>query len=100
MPCLAAGCAGQLACLAGQASRWRPVPLHAVSRIPQTLPYSRLCPQTAIMAVADLYQRYGDALLPATDVGGAAKPLTSLLAQVGRARAGCRQGARLAGLPR
>lgn len=39
-------------------------------------------PQTAIMAVADLYQRFGDALLPATDVGGAAKPLTSMLAQV------------------
>ena len=38
--------------------------------------------QTAIMAVADLYQSYGDALLPHTDVGGQAKPLTSLLAQV------------------
>lgn len=34
------------------------------------------------MAVADLYQSYGDALLPHTDVGGQAKPLTSLLAQV------------------
>lgn len=43
--------------------------------------------QTAIMAVADLYQGYGDALLPHTDVGGQAKPLTSLLAQV-RCRAG------------
>lgn len=40
--------------------------------------------QTAIMAVADLFQQYGDALLPHTDVGGQAKPLTSLLAQVRR----------------
>ncbi|KAI7837337.1 hypothetical protein COHA_008852 [Chlorella ohadii] len=42
---------------------------------------SSLC-KTAIMAVADLYQSYGDALLPHTDVGGQAKPLTSLLAQI------------------
>ena len=44
-----------------------------------------LNPQTAIMAVADLYLSYGDTLLPLTDVGGQAKPLTSLLAQVGQA---------------
>ena len=41
------------------------------------------CPlQTAIMAAAELYLSYGDALLPHTDVGGQAKPLTSLLAQL------------------
>ena len=45
-------------------------------------PCSPLPLQTAIMAVADLYLSYGDALLPHTDVGGQAKPLTSLLAQV------------------
>ncbi len=53
------------------------------------LPSAFLCCfklQTAIMAVADLYQSYGDALLPHTDVGGQAKPLTSLLAQVGCGR--------------
>ncbi len=38
--------------------------------------------QTAIMATADLYLTYGDALLPLTDVGGQAKPMTSMLAQV------------------
>ena len=47
----------------------------------------RLCycfaaPQTAIMAVADLYLTFGAALLPHTDVGGQLKPLSSLLAQV------------------
>ena len=41
-----------------------------------------LLAQTAIMAVCDLYEEYGEALLPLTDVGGQAKPLTSLLAQV------------------
>jgi hypothetical protein len=34
------------------------------------------------MAVADLYTAYGDALLPYTDVGGALRPATSLLAQL------------------
>lgn len=38
--------------------------------------------QTAIMAVADLYITFGDKLLPATDAGGLAKPMTSMLAQV------------------
>ncbi|GAB4822816.1 hypothetical protein N2152v2_009862 [Parachlorella kessleri] len=42
---------------------------------------SSLC-KTAIMAVSDLYITYGDALLPLADVGGQAKPLTSLLAQI------------------
>jgi hypothetical protein len=42
---------------------------------------SSLC-KTAIMAVADLYESYSDALLPHTNVGGLAKPLTSLLAQI------------------
>lgn len=39
-------------------------------------------PQTAIMAVADVYTTYGDLLLPHTDVGGQLKPTTSLLAQM------------------
>lgn len=34
------------------------------------------------MAVADLYISYGNVLLPLTDVGGQAKPMTSVLAQV------------------
>ena len=34
------------------------------------------------MAVADLYLTFGAVLLPHTDVGAQAKPLTSLLAQV------------------
>jgi len=34
------------------------------------------------MAAADLYLSFGDALLPLTDVGGQAKPLGSMLAQV------------------
>ncbi|PSC76790.1 DNA-directed RNA polymerase I subunit 2 isoform X1 [Micractinium conductrix] len=42
---------------------------------------SSVC-KTAIMAVCDLYEEYGEALLPLTDVGGQAKPLTSLLAQL------------------
>jgi hypothetical protein len=34
------------------------------------------------MAVSDLYITYGDALLPLSDVGGQAKPMTSMLAQI------------------
>lgn len=68
----------------------------AVCRRSQALPFRLAsCPspfhcavgsllQTAIMAAADLYLSFGDALLPLTDVGGLAKPMTSMLAQVRR----------------
>lgn len=63
-----------------------------------SLGLSRPCPpcllQTAIMTVADLYVSYGDALLPLTDVGGQAKPLGSVLAQVGSLRDLCLGGCR------
>jgi hypothetical protein len=42
---------------------------------------SALC-KTAIMTATDLCARYGDALLPLADAGGAAAPAASLLAQV------------------
>ena len=35
--------------------------------------------QTAILAVGDLFQSLGDAMLPFLDVGGAVAPTTSLL---------------------
>lgn len=35
--------------------------------------------QTAILAVGDLFQSLGDAMLPFLDVGGATAPTTSLL---------------------
>ena len=42
---------------------------------------SAVC-KSAILATADLYLSFGDALLPHTDVGGAAKPMGSVLAQI------------------
>lgn len=42
---------------------------------------SSVC-KTAIMATCDMYEIYGDALLPMSDVGGQVKPLTSMLAQI------------------
>jgi len=42
---------------------------------------SSLC-KTAILTVADMYAAYGDKMLPVTDVGGPAKPLGSMLAQL------------------
>jgi hypothetical protein len=42
---------------------------------------SSLC-KTAILTVADMYAAYGDEMLPVTDVGGPAKPLESMLAQL------------------
>ncbi len=38
--------------------------------------------QSAIMCVADLFQVYGSELMPLADIGGSAKPTTSLLAQL------------------
>ncbi|KAL4859361.1 DNA-directed RNA polymerase I subunit 2 [Chlorella vulgaris] len=42
---------------------------------------SSVC-KTAVMGVVDLYNTYGTALLPLTDVGGQLKPASSLLAQL------------------
>lgn len=42
---------------------------------------SSLC-KTAILTVADMYAAYRDEMLPVTDIGGATKPLGSMLAQL------------------